>query len=116
MPLPDDCARQQMIRTNLQSIEHSIDAAGLSDLGRRTAQYSGADLHSLCREAAMIPVRELSAAAVRAPAESEGMASSGKRARTEDKAPRPVTVADFASALEAVQASCVQPVESTIEE
>ena len=39
-----------------------------------------------------------------------------KRARTADKAPRPVTVADFASALEVVQASCVQPVESTIEE
>jgi katanin p60 ATPase-containing subunit A1 len=60
IPLPDRAAREELLRLNLSSVETEA-SADLGVLADRTAGYSGADLHVVCREASMAPMRRLTA-------------------------------------------------------
>ncbi|CUG94047.1 katanin-like protein, putative [Bodo saltans] len=59
IPLPEEQARSDLCRTLLSkgNFVHSIGDAELLEIAQLTEGYSGADLKSLCREAAMGPLR-----------------------------------------------------------
>lgn len=60
VPLPDKSTRK-LITTNLLSKnKHSLTKAQLGKVADLTEGYSAADLSALCKEAAMIPLREIS--------------------------------------------------------
>merc|ERR1712146_645481 len=62
VPLPDAAARELMLRHHMKSIEHSISDDEFEKLSNEgTHGRSGSDIASLAREAAMRPVRELTA-------------------------------------------------------
>ena len=58
VPLPDKAARTQMFKINLRNIklDSGLDMNELADL---TDGYSGADIHLLCRDWSMAPLRRL---------------------------------------------------------
>ena len=58
IPLPDSAARTELFGICLKSIEVGpyVSIEALSDA---TEGYSGADIHLVCREAAMMPMRRL---------------------------------------------------------
>ncbi len=58
IPLPEESARLELLEifTKDLPLEHDVDKDALSML---TEGYSGADMHILCREASMMPVRRL---------------------------------------------------------
>jgi katanin p60 ATPase-containing subunit A1 len=58
IPLPDFASRKQQFQLHTKSIKLSADI-DFNELARLTAGYSGADLKSLCREAALLPVRSV---------------------------------------------------------
>jgi katanin p60 ATPase-containing subunit A1 len=58
IPLPDFVSRRDMFSKCLSSIAASQDIT-VSSLAEMTAGYSGADIHLVCREAAMMPMRRL---------------------------------------------------------
>mmetsp|Transcript_3247 Transcript_3247/g.11760 ORF Transcript_3247/g.11760 Transcript_3247/m.11760 type:complete len:497 (-) Transcript_3247:72-1562(-) len=62
IPLPEDATRDALLRHLLKSVPCELSGADMRDVVRRTKGYSGSDLAALCREAAMVPVRELGAA------------------------------------------------------
>ena len=47
-----------MVKNHLAGLDSDLDAEHFRDLARLTEGFSGSDLRSLTREAAMIPVRE----------------------------------------------------------
>ncbi len=53
IPLPDDASRRQLFKNLLTNIAHSVREDDLDKLVRLTDEYSGADIRSLCTEAAM---------------------------------------------------------------
>jgi len=57
--LPEKSTREQIIQKLLNNIHHSITPKQLSSLADATESYSGSDLTALCKEAALIPIREL---------------------------------------------------------
>ena len=57
VPLPECEAREQMLRKHLGS--RCVAGMPFDEIGRLTEGFSGADIESLCREAAMRPVRRL---------------------------------------------------------
>lgn len=57
IPSPDDKARLDILRVHTRGMKLA-KGVNLSDLAKRTQGYSGADLEGLCREAAMIALRE----------------------------------------------------------
>ena len=59
MPLPDAEARLAMCKYKLKDANVEISEADYTILGEITEGYSCADLNSVVKEAAMIPVREL---------------------------------------------------------
>lgn len=59
MPLPDAEARLSMIKYKLKEANVNMTDADFVTLGEITEGYSCADLQSVVKEAAMIPVREL---------------------------------------------------------
>ena len=59
IPLPDELSRRALLETLLADVFHKIDESGIETLTQRTDGYSGADIRSLCTEAAMGPIREL---------------------------------------------------------
>jgi fidgetin-like protein 1 len=59
IPLPDPPGRRQLFDTLLHGNAHDLSEVDVSDLVDLTAGYSGADIRSLCTEAAMGPVRDL---------------------------------------------------------
>jgi transitional endoplasmic reticulum ATPase len=62
VPLPDAQARSSILR--IKTARMPLDAVDLDELVARTEGFAGADLESLCREAAMIALREDPAAAM----------------------------------------------------
>ncbi|KAH8403343.1 hypothetical protein KR222_011074, partial [Zaprionus bogoriensis] len=60
VPLPAHQARQQIIEKLVQQVHHNLTAAQIQGLAELTEGYSGADMDSLCRYAAMQPLRSLS--------------------------------------------------------
>lgn len=60
IPLPDDETRYSLLSLLLKKNENSISEENLRDLTERSKGYSCADIHNLCREAAMGPIRDIS--------------------------------------------------------
>lgn len=58
IPLPDEDARQHMFRHHLKTICLG-ETVNIPELAVRTANYSGADIQLLCRDASMNPMRRL---------------------------------------------------------
>ncbi|MGK3753539.1 MAG: SpoVK/Ycf46/Vps4 family AAA+-type ATPase [Bacillariaceae sp.] len=56
--LPTKKDRKKILKQNMKEIEHTITKKQFSDLAAITDGWSGSDLESLAREAAMAPVRE----------------------------------------------------------
>jgi SpoVK/Ycf46/Vps4 family AAA+-type ATPase len=59
IPLPDEESRSQLFGNLLGNVKHELSVEQISNLVDRTKGYSGADIKSLCTEAAMGPLREL---------------------------------------------------------
>ena len=58
IPLPDDEGRTQLFRINMKGLEMNQNV-DLDALAARSAGYSGADIASVCRDAAMMSVRRI---------------------------------------------------------
>ena len=59
IPLPDKAGRQQLFNRLLIKEKHNLDDNDIEYLVTKTNGYSGADIKSLCTEAAMFPLREV---------------------------------------------------------
>jgi SpoVK/Ycf46/Vps4 family AAA+-type ATPase len=92
IPLPDEAGREQLIMRLLLKSDHSLAKNDLDHLVKMTKGFSGADIRSLCTEAAMGPVRLI--------------IRSGQSIDTisESDVP-PIAASDFFEALEAVAPS-----------
>jgi spastin len=66
--LPDDTAREALLRRTLSGAAFALPPAALARLVAATDGYSGSDLAALCREAALAPLRELGDAVATVPA------------------------------------------------
>ncbi|EDW03493.1 GH10474 [Drosophila grimshawi] len=64
VPLPVAQAREHIIQKLLKQVHHNLDDAQIQGLGELTEGYSGADMDSLCRYAAMQPLRVLSSSEI----------------------------------------------------
>jgi len=56
IPLPTPVGREQLFKINLKGCQVS-ESVDFTELIRITEGYSGADLASVCRDAAMMPLR-----------------------------------------------------------
>jgi len=57
IPLPCDDARRQIINDLLKDQQHTLRSKDFNALVKGTEGYSGADLNTLCREAALMPMK-----------------------------------------------------------
>eukprot|EP00026_Physarum_polycephalum_P005727 Phypoly_transcript_05765.p1 GENE.Phypoly_transcript_05765~~Phypoly_transcript_05765.p1 ORF type:complete len:617 (+),score=123.44 Phypoly_transcript_05765:53-1852(+) len=90
IPLPEFEARVQLIKNLLGKQENTLTEEDINKVGEQTEGYSGADLHALCSEAALGPLRALR--------------SKDLRDISVDKV-RPVSMKDFQKARRQVRAS-----------
>ncbi|OYT28197.1 MAG: hypothetical protein B6U95_04545 [Thermofilum sp. ex4484_82] len=88
VPLPDKDARKEIFRIHTEGAELAPDV-DFDKLAELTEGYSGADIALICREALMIPIREL---------DQEGKL-------TEIEKIRPVTMRDFMQSLSKIKPS-----------
>jgi len=88
IPLPDTPSREKLF-LSLVGQEFSLSPADIRQLAKATDGYSNSDITHVCREASMVPIRELGAAAASIPL---------------DKVRR-ATKADFLTALKSVRPS-----------
>lgn len=86
IPLPDEAARLQLLRSALRQQRHALSEGDFAELARRTARFSSSDIRNVCREASMCALRELPSAQV---------------ARLRADQLRPVSMQDFVHALQA---------------
>ena len=58
IPLPDEKARLAMLKIHVRKVRlaSSMDLAAIA---RQTENFSGADIHTLCRDACMNPMRRM---------------------------------------------------------
>merc|ERR1719387_2220120 len=56
IPLPDESARHRMFENHIKGIKVSDDV-DIDSLAASTPGYSGADIHLICRDASMNPLR-----------------------------------------------------------
>ena len=119
VPLPDEAARERIIRIHLKGEPSTLTNAHYRRLAKLTRGFSGSDAAQLCREALMEPVRELMRAThfkrVRidgtmkyVPARSNArgaIATSLFGLKGEDVHCRPVAASDFRSALARVKST-----------
>lgn len=61
IPLPEQAAREQMIRNLIKSENVQMSEDEIIEVARQTDGYSGADMQALCSEAALGPIRDISA-------------------------------------------------------
>jgi hypothetical protein len=92
IPLPDEAGRSQLLATLLKNSAHELTQPDVDRLIAETDGFSGADIRSLCTEAALGPVREIAARC-------------GNLARVRECDVPPITMAHFEEALEGVAAS-----------
>lgn len=59
IPLPDSEAREAIISSKLEKVNHEIDEEALAEVVRMTEGYSAADMMAMVKETAMFPIREL---------------------------------------------------------
>lgn len=62
IPLPEEEARYSMIKMNIGQTPNSLSDKDLKALAARTAQFSGADISVLVRDALYQPVRKVQGA------------------------------------------------------
>mgnify|MGYP002840082382 CR=1 FL=1 len=60
IPLPEEEGRRDLVRNLLSKNTNTVADTKVEEIVRRTAGFSGADLRSLCTEAAMGPIRDSS--------------------------------------------------------
>jgi len=99
IPLPDAEARREMIVRGLRGVSHSLSEADVDGLTAATDGYSGSDMASVGREAAMGPCRD------------EGFMAAmreGGGAGLDASSVRPVSRKDYDDALCQVRASVSQ--------
>ncbi|XP_034252294.1 fidgetin-like protein 1 isoform X2 [Thrips palmi] len=65
IPLPDAEARRALMAHDIKNDNHSIDEDGMSMIVKKTEGYSGADLHTVLKDAAKAPIRELTSLQLR---------------------------------------------------
>ena len=87
--LPDAATRKQIIKKLLRGNNTSISDAEMDEIARATERYSGADLTRLCKEAAMLPLREISMSSITTVAADSV---------------RPISAADFHNAMKTIRA------------
>jgi fidgetin-like protein 1 len=58
IPLPEDAGRRDLVQRLLSKNANSLHGDNIEEIVRRTQGFSGADIRSLCQEAAMGPIRE----------------------------------------------------------
>lgn len=90
IPLPEQTARQDLLRNILKNERIEIDEKQIEEIGRLTNGFSGADLKVLCQEASMGPIRSI-------PSNQMDMINVSDV--------RPLDYSDFQAALERVRAS-----------
>merc|ERR1711879_1067816 len=95
IPLPGPEGRNQLFEINLEDVKRANDV-NLKELVRRSEGYSGADVTSVCREAAMMGLRRRMQKA-----RQEGL-SIAKMQVLKDEVDVPVTQTDFLEALKNV--------------
>ena len=59
IPLPDEQGRTVIIETAVKSHRHGLAPEDISFIVESTSHFSGADMHCLCKEAAMGPIRDV---------------------------------------------------------
>jgi fidgetin-like protein 1 len=99
IPLPEDLARLGMIQRLLRDQVHVLSEEDLQHIVRATEGYSGADMHALCTEAALGPIRQLTSMGVTSSSQLMGLDASTVPA---------VALEHFQSALKQVRASVSQ--------
>lgn len=98
IPLPDEEARLKMFQQHLRDI-HVAEDLDMLLLAQRTEFYSGADVHMVCRDASLNPMRRLIAG--KTPAELVQLRDEGNLT----PGSVPVSMADLEAALEGIQPS-----------
>ncbi|XP_052759020.1 fidgetin-like protein 1 isoform X2 [Galleria mellonella] len=93
IPLPDVDAREQIIKNLLKNENNDLTPQHVSEIARLTDGYSGADMKSLCSEAAMGPIRSVPLSQI---------------ISIDREKVRPVNVKDFINALQRVRPSVSQ--------
>ncbi|XP_023949744.2 fidgetin-like protein 1 [Bicyclus anynana] len=93
IPLPDIDARKQIMSNLLKEETHELTERDMAEVARLTDGYSGADMKSLCSEAAMGPIRSVPLSQI--------------VTIDRDKV-RPVNVQDFNAALQRIRPSVSQ--------
>ena len=88
IPLPDTAARLTILNNLLCQASHSLSQADLERVAHLTNGYSGSDMTGLCKEASMMPLRDV---------------VNLETVRLEDI--RPITLKDFEEAMTQVRAS-----------
>ena len=88
IPLPEDCARRDLIKRLLSKQSNNVTEDDLNTLIELTKGYSGSDIDGLVREAALGPIRDIV-----------------DIANCKDEDLRPMSFADFELALTQVRAS-----------
>jgi len=101
IPLPSYEARKDLVNKLIQSEKHSLQEEDINRLCKMTKGYSGADLCSLCQEAALGPIRRISFEL--------------EKYDTKESLP-PITFDDFVKALNGVKATVAQSDLSTLVE
>lgn len=95
IPLPDAEARRGLLRINLSSMDVAEDA-DLESVADELESYSGADITSLCRDAAMMSMRRA----------IEGKPIEELKAMRKEDVDKPITGGDFRAAIERCNKSC----------
>lgn len=98
--LPDQVEREAILRVLLRDLRLAEDV-NLVELASITNGYSGSDLNEVCREAALLPVREL--IHLRSNTVSVEAIESFNTDEILHKTPRAVSQADFMTALSHIQ-------------
>eukprot|EP00388_Colpodella_angusta_P043786 GDKK01060643.1.p1 GENE.GDKK01060643.1~~GDKK01060643.1.p1 ORF type:complete len:588 (-),score=118.22 GDKK01060643.1:135-1727(-) len=106
IPLPEEEGRKQLIKFSLEGLQLADDFS-LDALSDKTTGYSGSDVASVCREAAMMGLRKKILEARRS-AEQEGggfLDEDKYRKIQQDAKEHKLDMSDFAEALKNVQTS-----------
>ncbi|XP_034942646.1 katanin p60 ATPase-containing subunit A-like 1 [Chelonus insularis] len=97
IPLPNDEGRESLLKINLRDVK--VDpSVNLSDVARKLAGYSGADITNVCRDASMMSMRKKIA----------GLKPDQIRQLPKEELDLPVSAADFYEAIERCNKSVSQ--------
>jgi katanin p60 ATPase-containing subunit A1 len=93
VPLPDSDSRKAILKYHSRGVD-GVESIDFDELSKLTDEYSGSDIEILCREAIMLPIRELD--------------TGGDLGKEGEIIVRPVVMDDFLSSLKKIKASVSQ--------